>query len=276
MKRVIDAVVMALSFVVEPLHLALSLAAAPLTIPLELLTAVPGLRLVRQAWNIVLEIVWRLAGLPDLLLGALGVRPEKKLRLRVVIQRDEQGVPIATESRALQEVRAAVDVFMDAANIRVLPLRWIAFSTPFSSRESADARFLHTAAMSAGTSRLDVEAGLKSWLGDLGTEGSDRTLGLGFWGALRRLLGYGTPLTAYIVRTMNGALGVSLGPLTDYVTITLAPGDDTTLFHELGHSCGLLDGGQAGTLMSCPGACGRGMSKLQALIARNSRHVTYF
>lgn len=275
-----EAIVMIVSFVVELVHAVVGPLGALVGAPLELLLAVPVVgRLSRQAMNVGQEIVWRVAGLPDVLFDALGIRPEKKLRLQVVILRDEAGQQVATPARVLQDVKAAIDVYMDQAQIRILPVGWVRLSTPFSRREDADERFVRTASKSSGKSMLDIECTGASWLNDLGTRGTDLQLKmswLGLWGNLRRLLGYGSPVTVFVVRDIKNALGCSLGPLTDYLSVTLVAGDDTTTFHELGHSCGLWDGGQAGTVMSCAGPCATKMSTLQRLIVRNSRHVTYF
>src|SRR5688500_903310 len=189
---VVNAIVLVLSFVLQLVHLAAALAAAAVTLPLELLFAVPVIgRLARQLACVAGEIVWRAAGLPDLLLGALGVLPEKKLRLQVVIQRDENGEPIATTARALTEIQAVIDVFMDAAKVRVLPVRWATFSTPFSERETADERFVRTASKPTGAAQLDLACGAGAWLRDMGTTGTAFSLGMSKLGALRRLLGYG-------------------------------------------------------------------------------------
>jgi hypothetical protein len=284
MKRAVaapwEAIVTVVSLVADLAMIVLVPLAAVVTVPLELVLAVPVVgRLVRQGWSIVTEIVWRLVGLPDLLLGALGVRPEKKLRLQVVILSDENGSPVSTPTRVLQDLQDVIDVYKDEANVRVLPVRWLQLSTPFSKREKADERYVRTSPKPSMKSLLDVECSGATWLKDLGARGSGYQLHmtkLGFWGGLRRILGYGAPLTAFIVRDIKNALGCSLGPLTDYITAILVPGDTTTLFHELGHSCGLMDGGKVGTLMACAGPCGRTMTKLQALVVRNSRHVTYF
>lgn len=275
-----EAIVMVVSFAVDAVMVVAQPVGALLTAPLECLFAVPVLgRGLRQLWSILQEIVWRVAGLPDLLLGAIGIRPEKKLRVQVVILRDENGNPVSTPTRVLQDVQALIDVYMDQANVRVLPVRWQTFSTPFSKREAADARFVVTAPKPSGKAELDVECNASTWLKDLGTRGSGLHLKmsrLGFWGNLRRLAGYGAPVTAFVVRDIRNALGCSLGPLLDHLSVLMVAGDDSTTFHEVGHACGLLDGGKAGTVMACSGPCGRTMTLFQKLVVRNSRHVTYF
>ena len=71
-----------------------------------------------------------------------------------------------------------------------------------------------------------------------------------FCGNARRLLGYGSPITVFIVRSINGGngTGCSIGPLADYVTVVGTETDDkTTIADETGHGCGLWHNGLSTT-----------------------------
>lgn len=126
----------------------------------------------------------------------------------------------------------------------------------------------------APTEALDVGCKPAAWRGDLGGAGSYfRSLAAGMFGGLP--VGYGAPVTAFVVRSMAHAAGCSLGPLTNYVTVTAAAMRGATprvLAHELGHACCLLHRKEEHNLM-IP-AAGEHLTRWQVAVVRGSPHVS--
>ncbi|MBI5695546.1 MAG: hypothetical protein HZC51_07395 [Nitrospirae bacterium] len=84
----------------------------------ELLECIPVLgTFIRWIYNGLSFIAMTIASLPDALLGAAGVRPEKILRVCTVILRDEHGIPIASVDYAKTILQLAVDVYKRDAKI---------------------------------------------------------------------------------------------------------------------------------------------------------------
>ena len=112
---------------------------------------------------------------------------------------------------------------------------------------------------------------------------------------MRRVVGYGAPVTCFIIRDVLGTgIGCALW-ITDYATIegsvlTPPPGSPRTIGHELGHSCNLTHSCvdvdnrnlMAAQTELCPDSTtpedrvNPRMSGVQALLVRMSKHATYF
>ncbi|MCQ8771224.1 hypothetical protein [Streptomyces telluris] len=218
---------------------------------------------VEEAWNVVTEAANRLLGLPDFLACLLGIHPRKKLRLRVLILRDEHGRPLMSERDVLPAVELAKDVFRDQCNVRVLAVGGVMVRTlPGPAPEAA----------------LKVGCTWDAWREDFGAAGQyfrDNLARGGF-------LGYARPITVFIVCDVRNKTGCSLGPLTDYVTVdvpgmaspTAPDGRPRTLAHEVAHSCGLTHREDPNNLME-PSGPGTTLTGWQECVFRNSRHVTY-
>jgi hypothetical protein len=117
-----------------------------------------------------------------------------------------------------------------------------------------------------------------------------------FWGNGRRLLGYGAPVVAFTVKSIEGSLGCSLGPLTDWVVVQFddsnrdipdaelssddklgsSSGSISTLTHEVGHACNLWHVDDDSNLMHTPPPRQSHLEVWQRVLVRASRHVTYF
>ena len=210
-----------------------------------------------QGGSLAREVVARILSLPEFALAFLGVTAPKKLRIRIVILRDEAGRPVA----------AADDVEQSLADARTI------FGTTGVDVVPADGALVATASEPAPSRALDApcsDSGL--WRADLGPPGRYlRPLAVGGLG----FLGRGAPITVFVVRDVVGKCGCSLGPFGDYVTIDLRGLDvPRILAHELAHSCGLAHRAGEGNLMR-PRGPGSEISRWQRAVLRSSRHVTY-
>ena len=208
------------------------------------------------------ELASRVVGLPDLLATCAGFRPPKKLRLRVMILRDRDGRPVAGKEDVEEAVAEARRVLDREARVELVPV---------------DGRLIETLEEPAPEGALEFPCSKQGlWRADLGRPGEyfrrRRARNARF-----RLLGYGAPITVFVVRDVVGKCGCSLGPLGDYVTIDgggLTGRTRRILAHELGHSCGLPHSGEEDKLM-WPRSPGERLTRWQQAVFRSSRHVTY-
>jgi hypothetical protein len=213
-----------------------------------------------QLFNVLKEFINRLLKIPELMLYLVGVRPLKLLRLRVVILRDERGLPLAREEVVMKAVYETIRIFASGAQVKVIPSEWLVVTAPHAAPKAA----------------LDVSCDNKAWREDLGQAGA-------FYRSLMArtaagtAIGYGAPVTVFLVRDIAGKGGCSLGPLTDYATLEadMLERGRRLLAHEIGHACGLLHS-KSKTNFMFPIGPGDQMTRWQAAVLRSSRHVTYF
>jgi hypothetical protein len=241
--------------------------------PLALVLAIPYLgRALAMLWAVVQTIIWAAVALPDGLLAVLGVMPEKRLRICVLAD------PQAGESQRadlIQALGVAARIYRREANIRLIPARPWLFEGAFAAAPQADAAWLRMGGQT--TPARSVGCGFRAAVEDIGWLGSTlawQALIRHPFGIARRILGAGGPVVIFPVGTVDdGRLaGCSLGPLTDYVTLTVDP--PVCLAHELGHACNLLHTTAKGNLMN-PTCGGAHLSRWQVVLMRLSRHVSY-
>lgn len=211
-----------------------------------------------QIVNILKETLNRLIGLLDILFYFAGFRPVKKLRLRVVILRDENGQPLVDPAKVEASVVEANRVFELVAQTRIV----------------AAEPLVVTAAAIAPTAALNVHCDDGAWQEDFGQTGAYfRKASAG--NISGTILGYAAPVTVMIVKEISGKGGCSLGPLADYVTEEARyVAGNRLMAHEVAHACGLWHSEDTANLMY-PKRPGEQLSPWQAAIFRNSRHVTY-
>lgn len=224
-----------------------------------LILAIPIIgRLIHEFWDSLIDLFWRIVGVFGTIADLFGWEWEKRLRVCLIILRDEKGIEVATEAGLTPHIEAAKTIYKRAANVRLI------------------VEGIHTVIGPAPEAALDVGCDATAWWNDLWLPGGWFEVTANdecFEGNARRLLGWASPVVVFVVRDVKGKLGCSLGPFSDYVTV--AGKDARCLAHELGHACGLWHVDGRGNLMFA--TCG-GMSlkKWQRVILRGSRHVTYF
>ena len=231
----------------------------------------------RQAGNLAKELLNRVVGLPELVLNAFGVLPVKQLRLRVVVLSKPSGANVlsvandAVEGALTPAIELTREILWKEARVRLVP---------------AGGRFVDVETSPAPAQALSVHCNQRAFVEDF------ETAGRYFNGHLVRTtvgsaIGTGAPVTAFVVAEIDQVVGCSIGPLADYVT--LEPGAITmtrpwALAHEIGHACGLphvtglgraLFGGDPQTNLMDPYGSGEALTKRQAIVLRNSRHVTF-
>lgn len=217
----------------------------------ELIFSIPILgRILKWAWNIVLTAFWGFVGLADAVLGFFGFLPEKKLRICVVVLRDEKGTALAQPADIVPHLQDAIDIYREEANVRLIPSGPFQYDSAFASGETADTSWVHVNGNSSSSDILDVSCGGGAAGEDLWVSGSKFEYLAStkcFYSNTRRILGYGAPVIIFIVRSVAGKLGCSIGPLSDYVTIQGS--NPICIAHELGHACNLWHIGDNTNLM---------------------------
>lgn len=217
-------------------------------------------RLIRQIWSILIDLVWRLIGVIGVVLDLLGVDWEKKLRICIIVLSDEKGE--LTDAIKLEPtIQTAKTIYKDAANIKLVV---------------EDIHILED--VDRWSRNLDVSCGFGAWTDDLLVTGSNFELMANLYcfdGAGRRMLGVLSPVVVFMVRRIDGKLGCSLGPFSDYVTVQAS--DPVCLAHELAHACHPPWKHHKNPTNLLYNICGgTELKKWQRILIRNSRHVWYF
>ncbi len=265
----------------------------------ELVMAIPVLgTLIRWVLNAVTHVIGIIASIPDIIAGAIGIRPEKLLRVCTIIQLDEKGTIVAPVSDAVAMLQLACNVYKRDANVRIIPSRPFKFTSGFGGPETVDNSWVVTETTNSTTLTLDPgcdASGVGSeWL--LGGSAFQlKITGNCLFGAWRRVLGYGAPIACIFVRNVtmtdgSNAVGCAFW-ITDFAVIErLSQATPRTLAHEVGHASNLwhvcVDDDNR-NLMATQGACSPAsvtlpntanprLSNFQVLAVRASKHCTYF
>lgn len=228
---------------------------------LGLIFAIPILgRLLRQLWDLLVELLWRLVGLLGVLLDWLGIDIEKKYRICIIIL-SKQGKPLTTEAALQPTIQTAQAIWKSAANVKLIVENiYTVVSTDERDRN------------------LVVDCDLGAWTDDLLLTGSNFELYANtycFFGAGRRFIGWAAPVVVFMVEKIVNKDGCSLGIFADYVTLEAK--SPRCLAHELGHAVYMWwpqhDSDPMNLMHSSCG--GTQLREGQRINMRNSRHITY-
>ena len=215
---------------------------------------------VRVVVRVVTTVVGLALGMFDLLLGFL-TWPEKKLRLHIFILSDQNG-PLVTEAQLQPAMNFAKTTFKNRLNVKVLPY---------------GQRMVEIIKKPAPHAALNVGCNFTAFGEEFTEAGDFFAKHVAGWNAVPVS---GTfPITVFIVKTISGKAGCSLGPLSDYVTIEQAGVSDVSLLaHELGHACNLVwhTPWAKSNLMYAGSNRGDRVNALQKNLFRSSRHVLYW
>ena len=83
-----------------------------------------------EIFNLLKEVLNRTAKAPELLLTLAGLRTTKKLLLRVVVLRDERGLPLASNEEVLPAYEEARRILSRMAGVTVEPAGWRVVTAP--------------------------------------------------------------------------------------------------------------------------------------------------
>lgn len=212
---------------------------------------------VRQVVRIVVEVVSRVIGIFDLLLGFIGW-PPKKLRLHIFILSDDKG-PLMSAADLEPSIQHLRQTLKDRFNVKL---------------KSYSKSFVEIIEGTAPKEALEVSCS-GAWLDEMGEAGDFFARHLAGWNGIPISVTF--PITAFVVRDVKDKIGCSLGPLSDYITIDPAGvKSESTLSHEVGHSCGLWHFDGQNNLMNPNAPRGNKVKGWQMNIFRSSRHVTYW
>lgn len=290
-----DVIVTVVNLVLVTLESILGWVLSAVAILIELLEAIPFVGpIIRWIINFVTTVIIVLGSLFDAFLGLIGIRPEKILRVCTVVLRDADGNAVATTDVAKSLLQLACNIYKRDCNVRIVPSRPFKYSTGFADAENVTDDWVIIDGANSDATLLDVPCGSAN--SALGTPSSGfqlKTSFLCFFGAWRRVLGYGAPVSCFIIRDVTDAFGCQV-TFTDYATIDgsliLPHPSPRTLGHEVGHACMLghrcVDNDNANmmatqtdcspTSATLPDRVNPTIDNDQALIIRASKHVTYF
>ena len=260
---------------------------------IELIEAIPFIGpIIGFIIHVVTQIIWVIVSIPDFILGVLGIRPEKRLRICTIILKDEAGNFTAQDDVVIQALQLAADVYKRDANVRLVPMGLFKFREPFSGADTVTAEWLTRDANPSSADFLDGTCAEVA----INTNASNtqlKMISLCFVQGWRRVVGYGAPVSCFIVRDMPDRVGCC-NQATDYVRVDspdgLPPSSPRTIGHETGHSCLLshtcVDDDVADIMattdectpasMTQPDRMNPHLTDWEALVIRASKHVTYF
>jgi len=273
-------------------------------IVVEIIQAIPGIgSIIRVGLNLATHVIFGLVGLIyETVNLVLGIRPEKKLRICTIILRDEKGNPVARAEDVVAQLQLTADVFKRDANIRLLPGGPPKFSNSFSPPVIVDQSWVHVDQSPSPSNLLEPIGKVLPELGQTGSDFQLKLTSLCPYGAGRRLIGYGAPITIFIVRD-TGPKSAGRSSLMGYAfvegstsTITDAKTGKRkslrTIAHEAAHLCLLKHVcviGNARNLMASTLACDDAIPKgvkinkndpnlygWQVFLMRTSKHVSNF
>jgi hypothetical protein len=269
-----------------------------IAIVVEYFECIPVLgALVRWLLNLVTALVWAIVSFWDIVAGLVGIRPEKILRVCPVILSDEKGEPVASMENMVAVLQLACNVYKRDANVRIVPSRPFHYASGFAGPETVTPDWVIVSPAPRDAEMLDPPCDAAGVLADWWVPGQwfqHAVIQQCWYGAWRRVLGYGAPVTAFAVRSIPDASGCSL-VVTDFVTVEVGvapiPANPRVVGHELVHACNhpwhVCVEGDSRNIMATGTACypesdddpnleDPRLCEWQVHLIRASKHVTYF
>lgn len=211
----------------------------------------------RAIFRIVIEVIVRV-----IKIITYRVPVKRKMRYQILVLRNELGNPLLDDAglKNLQnQVYETIKIFKDKFDIDLIP-----YEKPG----------IETLPTSAPPAALEVECGSGAASNEWGEAGAYFANNLAGWNGIPVSLGF--PISVFVVREIGDKWGCSLGPLTDYVTLSIdgATKSLTTIAHEMGHACCLRHRDNSKNLMYSKSSRGTDVTGWQKFVVRTSRHCT--
>jgi hypothetical protein len=233
-----------------------------------LVLSIPGLGGILRAvigWGT--ELIFRFLGLGDFGLSLIGIRPEKRIYVSLMIPTNA-GDPITTEAAMMPMITAAQKIYQRFCNVNVVYMG-ACIATPGAPEDM-----------------LNIACNEKGFFADWWLPGSWVEFAAStcaFEDGWRRIIGWGgqiivIPVLDVTPDTPGGALtvGCSFASTHDYVVVEPGP-DAATAAHEIGHVCWLTHSDTRTNLMwGGKIAPDPTLTSWQASVVRWSKHCVYF
>ena len=233
----------------------------------NLVLSIPGLGgIIRTILNWVTELVFRIIGLIDFGLGLIGVRPEKRMYVGLMIP-TTGGNPITTEAAMMPMITTAQTLYKQLCNVKIV-YTGACIATPGAPE-------------TALTLACDEKGFFADWwLGGSWVEFAASRCH--FEDGWRRILGWGAQIIVIPVLDVtpddgtSTTVGCSFASTHNYIVVE--PGANAaTAAHEIGHACWLTHSDDRTNLMwSRTLATNPTLTSWQASIIRWSKHCVYF
>jgi hypothetical protein len=241
---------------------------------IDLFFCIPALgRFLKMVWNTVLTLPHFVLGMGELLLWKRGFQPVKKLKIGVIVLEGSEDKPERMEAKIIAALNRTAEIFFQQAKVKIVPA--VHIPKPLSNQDAPCSPWIQYADHQSSKQILDVDCDLKAIFQDLTLKGASFqliNLRSFFFTSFRRVFGYGSPVTIFIVRSIQDKSGCSLGWFTDYVTIPT--NKMRCIPHELGHACNLFHKRDEDNLMSPCSCKPTQLTPWQIAVLRSSRHVT--
>ena len=221
--------------------------------------------IIRTVLNWLTEGLWRAVGLIDFGLSLLGVRPEKRIYVGVIIP-NRDGEPITTEAQILPQIEKAKEIYKRLCNVKIV---YAGACSP---------------AIDAPSDALNVGCDASGFFSDWWVGGSY----IEFVSATcassdgwRRVLGYGAEIIVFYVSdvtpdTPSNTVGCSFASTHNYVVVEPTSGL-AVVAHEMGHACWLWHVDDPNNLMiKQDQVANPTLTNLQISLVRWSKHCVYF
>lgn len=215
-------------------------------------------RVFKAAARVLVKIVFGVVMRIINTIGAL-IPVDKKMRLQVFILRNEAGIEVDQVADVERAVNRAVATFKQRFGVNI---------------KSYGKPMVQVLKNPAPVAALDVHCDGGAWAEEFGEAGEYFADSLAGWNVIPISLTF--PVSVFIVRTMDGKIGCSI-PITDYVVLSPAGVDsDTTLAHELAHTCLLMHRDNSKNLLYENSPRGTEVTGWQRFVVRTSRHCTFW